>query len=490
MADSQLCAVVTGRTMAEMRAGRDAVRGADLVELRLDFADRPDAAGALQGRRLPVVVTCRARWEGGRFDGSEDERRRILESALDLGAEYVDVEAAAGFARALVEKTGGRRIVISEHKFDLPPGDVRGRFAALRSSGAEIAKLAVQVESLEQLSAIFDIADEAGPDRDRILIAMGAAGLPSRVLSARLGSRWTYAGDDVAPGQVSAARLLRDFRFHRIAADAALYGVAGNPIVHSRSPIMHNAGFAALGLKAVYVPLQARDAGDFAGFARRSRLAGASITTPFKVALMKHMDHVEPLARRVGAINTLVIRDGRWIGGNTDVDGFLAPLEKRMRLPGARAVVLGSGGAARAVMVALLDRGARVTLCARRADAARAIVDEVGGSVGAWPPPASSWDLLVNATTVGSAANPGDPMDGMPLDGGTVYDLVYAPAETPGGARADTVLAERARRAGCQTIGGIEMLIAQAERQFELWTGQRPPAGLFEDVSTREADYV
>jgi 3-dehydroquinate dehydratase/shikimate dehydrogenase len=482
MADSQLCAVVTGRTMAEIRAGRDAVRGADLAELRLDFVDRPDAAGALEGRRLPVVVTCRASWEGGHFDGTEDERRRLLESALDLGAEYVDVEAAAGFARALVEKTGGRRIVISEHKFDPPPGDVHGRFAALRARGAEIAKLAVQVESLEQLSALFDVADGAGPDRDRILIAMGPAGLPSRVLSARLGSRWTYAGEDVAPGQVTAARLLRDFRFDRIAADAALYGVAGNPIVHSRSPIMHNAGFAAMGVNAVYVPLQARDAEDFVRFARRSRLAGASITTPFKVALMKHMDRIEPLAARVGAINTLVIRDGGWIGDNTDVEGFLAPLEKRMRLRGARASVLGSGGAARAVVVGLLDRGARVTVSARRADAARAIVDDLGGSSGVWPPPAASWDLLVNATTVGSTANPGDPMDGAPLDGGTVYELVYAPA--------DTRLVQRARRAGCQTIGGIEMLIAQAERQFELWTGHRPPAGLFEDVSTREADNV
>jgi len=197
---------------------------------------------------------------------------------------------------------------------------------------------------------------------------------------------------------------------------------------------------------------------------------------------MAHVDRIQPLAQRVGAINTLVIRDGCWIGDNTDVEGFLAPLEQRMRLYGARATVLGSGGAARAAAVGLLDRGARVTVSARRADAGRAIAAEVGGAAGAWPPPPSSWDLLVNATTVGSTANPGDPMDGTPLDGGMVYELVYAPAETP--------LVQRARRAGCQTIGGIEMLIAQAERQFELWTGQRPPAGLFEDVSTREADNV
>ena len=463
--------------MDEIRAGRDAVTGAGLVELRLDFADRPDAAAALQGRTLPVVVTCRARWEGGNFEGSEEERRRVLEQAIDLGAEFVDVEAAASFAPALIDKTRGRGIVISEHKFDAPPGDVRVRFDALRGTGAEIAKLAVQVESLEEMSALFDVADAAGPASDRILIAMGNAGLMSRVFPARLGSRWTYAGNGVAPGQLTVERLQREFHFDRIAPDAALYAVVGRPIVHSRSPIMHNAGFAATGANAVYVPLEARDADDFVRFARRSGLAGASITTPFKVELMPYMDEIDPLARRVGAVNTLVVRNGRWIGANTDVEGFLAPLATRMTLPGARAVVLGSGGAARAVAVALLDRGADVTLCARRRDAAQAIVNDVGGRVGEWPLRESQWDLLVNATTSGSKANPGDPARGASLTGKIVYDLVYLPAETE--------LLQRARREGCGTIGGMDMLVAQAERQFELWTGQRPPEGLFRSVSSR-----
>ena len=473
----QICAVVTGRTMDEMRAARDAVTGAGLVELRLDFADRPDAAAALQGRTLPVVVTCRAKWEGGHFEGSEEERRRVLESALDLGAEFVDVEAAAGFSSALIEKTRGRRIVISAHKFDAPPGDVSERFASLRSSGAEISKLAVQVESLEQMSALFDVADAAGPACDRILIAMGNAGMTSRVFPARLGSRWTYAGDGVAPGQLTIERLHREFHFDRIASDATLYAVVGKPIVHSRSPMMHNAGFAATGANAVYVPLEARDAEDFVRFARRSGLAGASITTPFKVELMPYVDEIDPLARRVGAVNTLVVRNGRWIGANTDVEGFLAPLEARMTLPGIKAVVLGSGGAARAVAVALLDRGASVTICARRREAAGAIVKDVGGRVGEWPLREARWDLLVNATTAGSLVNAGDPAEGAPLSGKIVYDLVYLPAETE--------LLRRARKEGCETIGGMDMLIAQAERQFELWTGQRPPEGLFRSVSSR-----
>jgi 3-dehydroquinate dehydratase/shikimate dehydrogenase len=466
---------VTGATTEELRRQRDEVADADLVELRLDYVDRPDAAAALAGCRLPAIATCRAAWEGGRFAGSEDDRRRVLEAALDHGAAFVDVEAAAAFAPDLIRQTGGRRVVVSQHDFDGAPADIPARLAALRATGAEIAKLAVRVERLEQMLPLFGEAD-TGSGPGHVLIAMGSAGLPSRILAARLGSRWTYAGDAIAPGQLSLPRLRRDFRFDRIAPDAALYGVVGKPIAHSRSPIMHNAGFAALGINAAYVPLEAADAEDFVRFARGSGLRGASITTPFKVELMRAVDQVDDLARRVGAINTLHTKDGRWIGSNTDVDGFLEPLVARTSPAGLRATILGAGGAARAAAIALADRGAAVTIAARRQDAAAAIAADTGSVPGAWPPPPGSWDLLVNATTLGSSVLPGNPMAGGELTGRLVYDLVYTPEET-------ALLAE-ARRQGCDTIGGMEMLIAQAERQFELWTGQRPPAGLFRSVTT------
>ncbi len=474
MADPGICVVVTGRTTEELRRGRDAVGDADLVELRLDFVDRPDPAGALLGRRLPAVVTCRASWEGGHFAGSEEERRRILERALDLGAEFVDVEARATFARDLISRRDSRNIVVSAHHFDAPPQDIGACFASLRGTGAGIAKLAVQVDSLEQMLPLFDIADDP-TSGDRVLIAMGPAGLASRILAARLGNRWTYAGDGVAPGQLPIARLLDDFRFRRLSPSADLYAVVGRPVLHSRSPVMHNAGFAARGIDAVYVPLEARSPEDFVRFARRTGLRGASVTAPFKVSLMPHLDEVDPLAERVGAINTIVVRDGRWIGANTDVDGFLAPLEARTNVRGLRTTVLGAGGAARAVAVALTGKGADVTISARRPSEARVIAKSVGCSAGSFPPPSGSWDLLVNATPAGSTSDPSDPTAGAALDGRIVYDLVYAPLET--------ALLQRARQSGCVTIGGLEMLVAQAERQFELWTGQRPPAGLFQEAS-------
>jgi 3-dehydroquinate dehydratase/shikimate dehydrogenase len=472
MVRPQLCAVVAGDTMEALRRTRDAVADTDLVEFRLDLVDRPDVAGALQGRRTPAIVTCRAQWEGGGFTGSEEERRRILESAVTLGAEYVDVEAAASFAPDIIRARAGRGIVLSQHCFDRPPSDLLSRYASMRATGAEVVKIAMQVDSLAEMVPLFEIGDRRAEADQHVLLAMSSVGVPSRVLAARLGNLWTYTGDGLAPGQLSSTRLLRDFRIGRVRPDAALYGVVGNPISHSLSPTMHNAGFDAFGMNAVYVPLEARDADDFVYFAKEMRLQGVSITAPFKVSLMSRVDSVETLARRVGAINTIVVRDGKWIGTNTDVEGFLTPLSQRMSLRGARVSVLGSGGAARAVAVALASEGAHVTVCARRPEAAQAIASLANGTVGEFPPKAASWDVLVNATSAGGHAHPENPIAGAALEGEIVFDLVYAPANTE--------LIKAARDAGCLTIGGLEMLIAQAERQFELWTGKRPPQGLFE----------
>ena len=481
MSEPQLCIAVAAPTMGELRRARDAAEGVDLVELRLDAVDRPDVAGALEGRRRPVIVTCRPVWEGGWFDGSEEDRRRLLESALALGAEFVDLEAGASFTPALIQARRGRGIIVSTHRFDTPVTDLSSTYRSLRAMGAEVTKLAVPTTSLTDALALFELAAAQRDDRPmHVLIGMGVPGIPSRVLAAKLKNRWTYAGDGVAPGQLPLARMLREFRFRRIAADAALFGVVGNPISHSKSPAMHNAGFAALGLNATYVPLEASDADDFVRFARALDLRGASITAPFKVALMPHVDEIDPVARRVGAINTLVVRGSRWIGANTDVEGFLAPLTGRIALRGVRASVLGSGGAARAVAVALAEQGSAVTICARRPEAAGEIASLVGGTVGVFPPRAGSWDVLVNATTAGSTSAPENPIAGASLDGEIVFDLVYAPAET-------RLLAD-ARAAGCLTIGGLEMLIAQAERQFELWTGQRPPAALFQAAAAAEEE--
>ena len=482
--------------MSEIRRNRDAAAGADIVEIRLDTVDRPDVAGALEGRRCPVIVTCRAAWEKGFFEGAEEERRRILEQAFALGAEFVDVEARAGFAGELIAARHGRGVVVSSHVYGECPADLASRWEELNRAGAEVAKLAVEARSLDDTAKVMALGRVRKDDQGgagHVLIAMGDQGLASRVLSTRIGNRWTYAGDNVAPGQVSARRMLDEFRFHDLRRGTAVYGVVGNPVMHSLSPVMHNAGFRHFGIDAVYLPLLAKDAADFVEFAKAIGLSGASITAPFKVHLMEAADELEPLAQRVGAINTLTMRDGKWMGANTDVYGFAAPLLARLGdLPaevgsheksagrpatGLRTTILGAGGAARAVAVALSDLGAAVTVCARRPEAAREVADLAGGTIGALPPAAGSWDVLINSTSWDGDMAARSPVPPARLDGRLVYELLYVPPVTK--------LMADAAAAGCTTIGGLEMLVAQAEKQFEIWTGQKPPAGLFQQAAAQ-----
>ncbi|MGE0447821.1 MAG: type I 3-dehydroquinate dehydratase [Vicinamibacterales bacterium] len=466
-----ICETVTGRSMADLVAARDASR-ADMVELRLDGIDRPDVAQALAGRRTPVIVTCRPAWEGGRFDGSEEARKAILRSALEGGAEYVDVEWRAGF-QDLID-AGAARSVVSSHDFSGVPADLVERVRAMRQTGAAVVKVAVTPSRLSDTLPLLAIGREGGA----VVIGMGEAGVPTRLLAARFGSPWSYAGNAVAPGQVPAARMAGEFRFRSVGPQTEVYGVVGNNVMHSLSPAMHNAAFAAAGIDAVYVPFHPADFDDFLTFADAIGVAGASVTIPFKLDALRAAASADELTVAVGAANTLrrLPPEGgshTWEALNTDVDGFLDPLERAygQSLRGARVSILGAGGSARAVIVALVSRGARVTVHARREAPAQAVAASLGAAAGAWPPAAESWDVLVNCTPLGGAnARDVSPLPGGPFTGRLVDDLTYGPGES--------ALLREARAAGCAVLDGLPMLVAQAERQFEWWTGMRPASGV------------
>ena len=444
------------------------------MELRLDYVRDLDVAGALAGRRCPVVVTCRPTWEGGRFDGSEEERHRLLAHALDQGAEYVDLEWQGGFDD-LIRARDGRNVVLSTHDFEGVPTDLGDRYRAMRGTGVDVVKIAAYTATLTDTLTLRDVDDSASGGR-RVIVAMGPAGLASRVLPDRFGSYWTYAGADVAPGRVDLYQMLEEFRVRAISDTTQVYGVVGAPLEHSLSPVMHNAGFAETGRDAVYLPLEARDVDDFVTFAHAFRVRGVSVTAPFKEEMAARLSEADELTQRVGAVNTVKLTDSGWRGLNTDIPGFLEPLTARTRLIGCRAAVLGAGGAARGVAVALASQGARVAVYARNAEKASRVARLADGTAGPLPPPAGSWDLLVNTTPVGMYPDTdASPMPGGPFDGRVVYDLVYNP-------RLTRLLAE-ASAAGCDTIDGLGMLVAQAVRQFEWWTGERPPSHVFEHAA-------
>ena len=459
-----VCATVTGRDTAELRARRDAVKGADLVEARIDSVEDPDVAGAIGGRALPVVVTCRRQDEGGWFRGDEHTRREMLLTALERGAEYVDLEWAHGFDDH-VRHRHGRNIVLSLHDFSGCPADIEARVDAMAALNPDVLKVAVSVSRLAECGRLAGIARRhAG--RRMVLIAMGEAGLATRILPGRFGSCWTYAGDGVAPGQIDIECLLREFRFRRIGQQTEIYGLAGRPVAHSLSPAMHNAAFEQLGVDAAYVPLAAADADDLFEGARVLGVAGASVTAPFKVDVMRSLASLDADARLTGAVNTLVRDAGGWRGHNTDADGFLAGCAGLV-LRGRRVAILGTGGAARAAALAARRSGAAVTCYGRDPARAGALAADLGVGAGLRPVPAGSWDVLVNATPVGT--HPDAEQSAFPesaYGGAVAYDLVYNPPRTR--------FLRDASASGCRTIGGLAMLVAQARLQIELWTGLRP----------------
>jgi len=429
----------------------------------------------MAGRTRAVIATCRAAWEGGRFQGSEAERLGILRRALDLGAEYVDLEWKAAAALAQWPAELRARVVLSSHDFDAVPADLAARVDDMRRHGTGVVKIAVTAKTLRDALPVIAIG-RAGRDgaQRTVVIAMGTPGIATRVLPEHVGSCWTYGGNGVAPGQVTVDRLRDEFRVGQVGASTPVYAVVGKPIGHSVSPAMHNAAFHATGLDGVYLPCEAADFEDFLALADALGIVGASVTAPYK-------EDAARTAGQDGALNTLRRRDGRWEGTNTDVEGFLAPLAAEP-LDGWRAAIVGAGGSARSVASGLRSRGARVSVHARRPEAAQALAEAAQVSAGAWPVPRGSWDLLVNTTPVGTHPDVDrSPVDAKDLSGGLagglVYDLVYNPRPTR--------LLRDAAAAGCRTLDGLDMLVAQAVRQFAWWTGVTPDARVLHDAAER-----
>ncbi|MGB9606152.1 MAG: shikimate dehydrogenase, partial [Bryobacteraceae bacterium] len=318
-----------------------------------------------------------------------------------------------------------------------------------------------------------------------VALAMGQIGFPTRVLSPAFGARYTYAApsgaDGTAAGQVCGRELRQLYHVDRLSRRSKIYGVIADPVGHSISPHVHNRAFQQKRLDAVYVPFQVPPGRlrDFMTMAEKLPVAGFSVTIPHKQKILRYLDWVEPLARRIGAVNTVWRRAARWRGANTDVDGVRVPLERRIKLAGASVLLVGNGGAARAAAFTLVDAGARLAIVGRNPDRVRALARLCG----AQPLLREQlrdrhFDVLIHATPLGMYPKVDECFfpDRIPAD--IVFDMVYNPAET--------LLLRRAREQGKQVICGLEMFNEQAARQFEIWTGQPAPRAIMEKAA-REA---
>lgn len=438
---------VTAATTAELRQGRAlAETRADVVELRIDGVADLDLAAVLADRTAPVIVTCRPVWEGGQYDGVEPERLRLLRRARALGAEFIDVEVRADWRS--VAALDRRGLVLSFHDFTGVPGDLETIAEAMGKSGADVVKIAVTPAGLRDCNRLRRIGQSL---RTSAVIGMGAAGAVTRVAPHLFDSDWTYAGSLAELGQFTTRDLREIYRVGDAGASSALFGVVGRPVMHSLSPALHNAAFREAGIDAVYVPLEACDFEDFMAFAAAFDVQGASVTAPFKADALTASIESGELARATGAANTLKRVPRGWVAGNTDVGGFLATLPADLQ-PGMRAAIIGRGGASRAVQAALKRAGVNVAVLGR---------DDLDRA-------SEPWDLLVNATPVGTSPDAHrSVMGGRPIHARIVYDLVYNPRETQ-------LLADAAQ-SGARVIGGLDMLIAQAMQQFELWFDRPAP---------------
>jgi 3-dehydroquinate dehydratase/shikimate dehydrogenase len=301
---------------------------------------------------------------------------------------------------------------------------------------------------------------------------MGEAASPARVLALRDGSELAYAPVEnaTAPGQATLEEMTQVYRAGRVNARTRVYGVIGDPVGHSLSPQLHNAGFQARGINAVYLPFPVRDLRDFLAAVRPLGIAGFSVTLPHKQRILRHLDGCDPLAETIGAVNTVVVRGGgRLYGYNTDYVGVLRALERRMPLSGSRVLIFGAGGAARAVAFALVQAGAVVCICARRPARAKELARAAGGeAVARASLRREFFDAIVNATPVGMHPNAGaSPLQSEELNCRLVFDLIYRPRQT--------YLLQLARRRGIETVSGLEMFLAQGFAQWEIWTGERAP---------------
>jgi 3-dehydroquinate dehydratase / shikimate dehydrogenase len=454
------------------------------LELRLDYLHSARQRSALlrwvsrQRRRPALIATCRRREAGGEFAGTVEAEIAILAEAVRAGCQWCDVEieSAGGVRRGeLRDALAPARLLISAHDFRRVPRDLRRSIAQLDRAGGDAVKIAAACRSFADASRL--LASVRGR-RDMVVIPMGEAAVGVRLLALREGGALAYApvGRATAPGQFSLEATRKVYRLDRRfgrtqrgpTTRTRVYGVIGDPIAHSLSPLMHNAAFAARGTDALFVPFPVRDLADFIAFAKSHGLAGFSVTLPHKQRILRYLDRCDRLAAEVGAVNTVAIRGGRLYGYNTDYVGVLRAIEKRMVLRQARVLLVGAGGAARAAAFALARAGAAVAICARRPVAARALARAVGGdTVDRRALRRESFDAILNCTPVGMHPGGGSPLRSDELNCRVVMDLIYRPLRTE--------LLRRAARRGIETISGLDMFVAQGAAQWELWTGARAP---------------
>lgn len=479
----RVCVAIAASNAAEMVQKADiAVRDNPFIEFRLDYLSQP-APGLAKLKTFVefhpealIVATCRRAANGGKFRGSIASQVDVLAKAANLGCHLVDIELETAAQLKQSDFNRLRRsanLILSYHDFR-GTKKLEETFAKMQEHPADFFKIVTTANSLYDNVVMMKFLEKYSHEHSLIGLCMGEQGVISRLLCVRAGSQFTFAaanpGEETGPGQLT-ARALRDvYRIDQVDAATRVYGVAGDPVAHSLSPAMLNTAFRRENVNAVYLPLHAKTIEDLTACVQDIPIAGLSITMPYKEPIVKELDKSDPWTTKVGACNTLVrSQDGNLYGFNTDVNGVVRPLELRIRLQGARILVLGAGGAARAAVFGLKERGAEVSILNRTAGPAQKLAKQARAKViNRTMLKKLEYDVIINATPAGMEGNRDPlPLAEQELKAKYFFEMVYNPAETK--------MMKMARARGMHVIPGSEMFVQQGARQFEIWTGKPAP---------------
>jgi 3-dehydroquinate dehydratase/shikimate dehydrogenase len=464
-------------------------QGAKLVELRLDYINGQINLKRLTAERpCPVIITIRRDVDGGKWRGSEQERQMILRQAIVDGVDYVDLEEDVA---KTIRRYGKTKRIVSYHDFRQTPEDLSAIHARLAALDADVVKLATLANSPHDNLRMMQLVQSAKVPT--VGMCMGDLGTPSRILCRRFGAPFTYASFHherlLAPGQLSFEQMVNIYHYEQIEKDTAVLGVIADPIGHSLSPLIHNTALRQANINAVYVPFRvpAEHLEQFLTDAREWGIRGLSVTIPHKEAVLKRLTKFDPAVKGIGAANTLVFENDDLIGYNTDFRAAVDSLERAVRGPqtgggleGKTSLILGAGGAARAMAYGLKRFGASVVISGRTAKRAYALAASLGCETIDWHNRHGiSPNIIINASPVGMHPN----VDETPYDKNhlnpsmVVFDMVYNPE--------NTLLIKEARGQGCTVVTGVEMFVRQASLQFKLFTGKDAPWELMRDTLKR-----
>ncbi len=457
---------------------RDNLPWIDAVEVRLDFCSTPNTefiTSVLEEAPAKVILTYRKVEDGGVRQVPEQKRLKVLEDLLLPGIGFIDLEYGLS-APALEDKAGklGVKIIRSVHDFSGVP-DRMVEIIEESAAAGEIPKIACYPRTSADVSKLLSAVERTSSVAEKIILGMGEFGFFTRVAPLLCGSMLTFCSDGMregAPGQISARTMEEVYRVSHHNKATVYYGIIGNPVLHTKSPQIHNRWFAEKGMNAAYIPFQVDDVSLFMEAAGRLGIRGFSVTVPHKQKIIGELDQVEDAVKKIGSCNTVVRFKNGWYGNNTDYEGFLKPLRSQGILKeGVAALVVGAGGVARTVVYALKTAGLQVTIVNRTDEKAEMLAEETGAL---FHPintelPADYFQLVVQTTSAGMEPYiEVDPLPGYQFSGSeVVYELIYAPEETR--------FLQRAARKGCRTIGGKVMLHEQAVLQFDLFSSAYNP---------------